>query len=261
MNPRTRFAEAGSAPTQAGRLAEAALCIAAVADPTVDVDAELQALAELASHCPDDLPGLRAHLFDREAFRGNTRRYRDPRNSYLNEVRRRRLGIPISLSVLAMEVGRRAGVPLVGISLPGHFLSRSAEDPNVFLDAFSGRLLTLSGVATLFNAIGGRLPLDERWLVPSTPPTILRRMLVNLRQIFGTRVDDKAALWALELDVSLPDPSEESRVAHAACLARLQCVNECVAAWLALAHDAEARNDRVSDRYHEQARSALASLQ
>jgi regulator of sirC expression with transglutaminase-like and TPR domain len=137
----------------------------------------------------------------------------------------------------------RAGVPLVGIGLPGHFLTRSSEDSSAYLDAFSGRLLTLEGVGLLFRTISGGSDLDPAWLVPAANPSILRRMLANLRTIFARRLDNSAMLWTLELDVSLPDPPEDTRHARAACLARQLRVRESVAAFEELAAEAAARGD------------------
>ena len=259
---RQRFAEAAAAPAAAGRLAEAALCMAAEGDASVDVDTELAALGALAAQCPDDLAGLREHLFDRLGFEGDTRRYYDPRNSYLHEVVRRRRGIPISLSVLAMEVGRLVGVPLVGIGLPSHFLARSAEDPSAYLDAFSGRLLSLDGVRGLFSSISGGLELDPDWLDPVDHPTILRRMLNNLRQVFARSLDDEAVLWTLDLDLLLIHPPPGLRLARAACLARLFRVDEAAVEFESLAVEAaDAGDDATAVMRLQQARGVRALLQ
>jgi hypothetical protein len=100
-------------------LDEAALLIAAHAEPGLDLDAELARLDELAAGVANPtLDGLRRHLFGELGFRGADHDYDDPRNSYLHVVVERRVGIPISLSVLLMEVGRRIGVPLAGCPCP-----------------------------------------------------------------------------------------------------------------------------------------------
>src|SRR5207245_8604754 len=168
----------------------------------------------LSLACPDHLPGLRTYLFDDLGFRGDTENYYDQRNSFLNEVMRRRRGIPISLSVLAMEVGRRRGVPLVGVGLPGHFLARSVEDPSAYLDAFSGQLLTGDGVDRLFAAVSGGATVEDAWLEPVPTVAILRRMLNNLRRIYDVRfIDDggRRLLTTVELDLLLPGANDDMR--------------------------------------------------
>ena len=258
---RDRFADAAGAPEADGRLAEAALCLAAEADPTVDVDAELAALAELADGCPPDLEGLRAHLFERHGFHGNTGRYADPRNSYLHLVRRRRTGIPISLAVVAMEVGRGAGVPLVGIGLPGHFVTRSADDPSAYLDAFHGRVMTVDGIRRLVMATVGA-DLEPGWLVPMGPPAILQRMLNNLRPLFQRHFDWPGMLWTADLELMLPNAGEESHALRAVTLTRLGRGHEAAEEWEVLASAARDRGD--DDRagtLARQARGARATLQ
>jgi len=92
---------------------------------------------EGAAVCPGgDVRGMCAALFGPEGFRGNRADYYDPANSLLDQVLARRTGIPITLSVLAMEVGRRVGAPLVGIGMPGHFLVPEAPDGSSFHDPF-----------------------------------------------------------------------------------------------------------------------------
>lgn len=121
-------------------LGSAALCIAEPEYPDLDIARYLQALDALAERVRPVLSGpavsgdpaqrglaVVRELVERIGFRGNTEAYDDPRNSFLNEVLDRRLGIPITLSVVAMEVARRLGVPLFGVSFPGHFLLRTAE--------------------------------------------------------------------------------------------------------------------------------------
>ncbi|MFO0573768.1 MAG: transglutaminase-like domain-containing protein [Polyangia bacterium] len=126
-------------------LGSAALCIAEPEYPDLDIARYLQALDTLAERVRPAVLGAAAgggqaagdpvqrglavvrELVERLGFRGNTEAYDDPRNSFLNEVLDRRLGIPITLSVVAMEVARRLGVPLYGVSFPGHFLLRTAE--------------------------------------------------------------------------------------------------------------------------------------
>ena len=103
-------------------LDEAALVIAAQANPELDVGGQLRRLDELAASLPEaGVASLCRGLFGELGLRGDTKHYDDPRNSYLDQVLNRRLGIPISLSVLLIEIGRRQGLVLEGVGMPGHF--------------------------------------------------------------------------------------------------------------------------------------------
>ncbi|HEV7536715.1 MAG TPA: transglutaminase-like domain-containing protein, partial [Acidimicrobiia bacterium] len=152
-----RFADLVARPDDEIPLDEATLLIAAQARPDLDIGAEQGRLDELAGGCGEaTLDGLTRHLFTELGFTGNAERYRDPDNSYLDQVMRRRVGIPISLSVLTMEVGRRLGVAIDGVGMPGHFLVRHRADPVIFLDPFGGgRRLDAAGCRAIFASLGG----------------------------------------------------------------------------------------------------------
>src|SRR5829696_7811715 len=152
-----RFLALFSRPDASLPLDEVALCIAAHADPDVDIAANLARLDDLAEKCPaPTLDALVTHLFRTEGFAGNRADYYDPRNSFLHEVLDRRLGIPITLSIVVLEVGRRLGVPLSGVGLPGHFLVRDKVDDRVFIDPFhGGRLLDESACRRLHATLAG----------------------------------------------------------------------------------------------------------
>ena len=122
-NPRERFVAAVNLPAAEVPLDVAALCIAAHAHPGLDIDAWCARLDELGRAMSGaDFDELRAHLFEREGFAGNLDHYDDPENSFLDSVIERRLGIPITLSVLMIAVGRRLGIDVQGVGMPGHFL-------------------------------------------------------------------------------------------------------------------------------------------
>jgi len=203
-------------------LDQAALLIAAHARPDLDLAHELGRLDALAEGCfAPTLDALVTYLFVDLGFAGNRRDYYDARNSYLDQVVTRRLGIPISLGVLTMVVGRRLGVPLVGVGMPGHFLLRDQVDPEVFVDPFGGgRLLDRHGCERAFHAVHGPdAPFDEAFMAPVGTISILTRMLANLRNIYAARADRAGVVAVLELRNRLPGASAEDRGELAAALA------------------------------------------
>lgn len=205
-------------------LAEACLTIAADAYPGLDVDHYLGEIERMAArlrgrlpHAPDaeaKVIALNQFLFDDLGFRGNAEDYYDPRNSYLNEVIERRCGIPISLSILYMEIGRKIGLPLEGVSFPGHFLVRfGLRGSTLILDPFSGgapmseqvlrtllkRVLAGSARAGLRSAAdaAAELPLDQ-FLQPAGHRQILVRLLRNLKGIYRERNEPEQQLRILD---------------------------------------------------------------
>lgn len=184
-------------------LDQAALALAAGADPDLDVERWLAELDRLATGVRD-LPGLLHRLFEREGFTGNRDNYYDPRNSLLPHVLTRRLGIPITLAVVTMEVGRRAGVPIEGIGMPGHFLVRPVGG-DTLLDVFDGGTeLTPEACEARFRELGGTGPFGPH-LLPVTPTTaILTRMLENLRAVFRMLRRPAASEWVLRMRLHLP---------------------------------------------------------
>src|SRR5581483_2102597 len=149
-------------------LAEAALLMAADEYPSLDVSTYLQRLDELAAGVRGRLPA--DATFEEQGFTGNTDDYYDPRNSFLNEVLDRKLGIPITLSILYIEIGRRIGLTFQGISFPGHFLVKSETDVgDIVLDPFSG------GVALSEKDLVQRL--RERFGEENAPPAPLAPLL------------------------------------------------------------------------------------
>lgn len=248
--PTERFTEVVQRPDDAVPLDEAALLVAAHAYPDLDVATQLARIDGLAAGCPaPTVEGLRRHLFEDFGLDGNTRRYGDPRNSFLNDLLTRRLGIPISLSVLTMEVGRRLGLTLSGVGMPGHFLVRS-EDDGCLLDPFNGgRLVMPEECAELYRALHGpRAPFGPHLLAPVGPRAILVRLLANLRQIYLAAGDARSAGWVYELRAAVPagSPADAADVARA--LASIGRFTEAAATLDALAEtvpDAGAREARA----------------
>lgn len=217
--PRERFAEIAQLPDDRIRLAEAALWIAAEEQPGLDPEPWLARLDSMGERLRPRLEGVRdpldrverlsGFLSDEVGLRGNAEDYYDPRNSYLNEVLDRRLGIPITLALIYIEVGRRAGVPLDGVGFPGHFLLRHSLHTQLVLDPFDrGRLLTMDDCKEMLERLSnGSLAFDPRLLRPSTPRQILVRILNNLRGVYLHRGEQLRVIGVLDR-VLLLDPDD-----------------------------------------------------
>jgi len=202
-----RFAEltAVSAPTVA--LDEACLVIAAAVEPGVDIGHELSRLDDLARRVPAaTVPDVVHQLFRVEGFDGDRDNYYDPANSLLPQVLDRRRGIPITLSVVAIEVGRRMGVELAGVGLPGHFLLTDPNDEDTFVDAFSGGVvLDRAACRRLFEHLHGPgAPFVGSYLDPVDARTILTRVLANLAHIYRSRRSRGALVEVLRLRAAMP---------------------------------------------------------
>lgn len=206
-------------------LADAALLVACGEYPALNLAAYLSRLdrmaetyrARVGSGASSSLAAsiLRRFLFEEEGFAGNTAEYEDPRNSYLNEVLDRRTGIPITLSVVAMEVAQRAGVPAEGVGLPGHFIARIGRLPDATLiDPFHGGVeLTVEDCqARLDRIFAGQVRLEPEMLVAWSPRRMLSRILRNLKHLYVKALDAERALATVDLLVSVePDDPEELR--------------------------------------------------
>ena len=227
-----------SQPDAAIDLAEGALLIARTAYPELDVPVQLARLEQLGATLAGRLdPGLAApervvtlnrYLFDELGFRPNVDDYYDPRNSFLNDVLERRLGIPITLSVVYMAIGRRVGLPLQGVSFPGHFLVRCPlEQGLLVLDPFLGGMsLTLKDLQQrLREARGSEVPPGAiaGQLAPARHRDILARMLRNLKSIYLSREEHLRALPLMDwLVLVAPDQPVELRDRGMAWL-KLEC--------------------------------------
>ncbi|MBV9660271.1 MAG: transglutaminase family protein [Acidimicrobiales bacterium] len=219
-----RWAELMRLPEARVPLDEAALLISARANPALDVYEQLARLDELAGRVnAPDTSELCQLLFGRLGLRGNRDRYDDPDNSYLDQVLDRRLGIPISLSVVLIEVGRRCGVELQAVGMPGHFLVRDPAAPGQLIDAFdAGRRLDHGGCEQLLQAVtAGAGRLTPEMLATTGTWAILTRMLANLDRSFERRGDHKALAWVTDMRVPIPDAPVGDRVHLATRLAGL----------------------------------------
>jgi regulator of sirC expression with transglutaminase-like and TPR domain len=199
-------------------VARAALLIAAEEYPELDPQRYLDRLEDLAAALrgrieSEDAPerrlaALNALLFGEEGFRGNAGNYYDPRNSYLNQVLDRRLGIPITLSLVYIEVGRRAGLPLSGVGFPAHFLVAYEGEPRLLVDPFNcGPLLGVADCEQmLLDTFGNSVRLESHHLAASSGRQILVRLIANLKLAYQRAGDLRRALRASE-QLSLVQPS------------------------------------------------------
>lgn len=206
-------------------IVEAALLIAAEEYPELDVEREARRIRLIAaegarrafnlSNPFARLDVLRAFLHDELGFGGNENEYNDPRNSYLNEVLDRRLGNPLSLSIIFIEVARAAGFEARGVGLPGHFVARvSLDGRTLLIDPYNGcHVISEDDCRQLVSRTTGRSSLFRRNLLKGTDErAMLTRMLLNLKYIHVKNEDYPRALAAVErLLLVSPDDSTEIR--------------------------------------------------
>jgi regulator of sirC expression with transglutaminase-like and TPR domain len=204
MDPVTQFTELAGDPDPP--LDRAALAMAAGATPHQDTERWLAELDRLADGVTS-LDELVQRLFVEEGFAGNGGDYYDPRNSLLPHVLHRRLGIPITLAVVTIEVGRRAGVPLEGVGMPGHFLVRP-RGTDVHIDVFAGGVrLDPAECEARFRAASGagpEVPFGPHLMTATPTPAILVRMLENLRGVYRSQRRAADLEWVLQMRLALP---------------------------------------------------------
>ncbi len=193
--------------------------------PTLDLEHYVDRVERLALSAREAIPdegemseravALSRYLFQDLGFRGNRDDFADPRNSFLNEVLDRQLGLPISLTVLYVEVARRMEIPAAGVGLPGHFIARVGSDSDlVLLDPFnSGRTLKRDDCIQLVRRTTRyKGPFQQAWLAPVGPHNILARMLNNLKFVYVGREAWEEAIAALDrLRLVQPDRGEHLR--------------------------------------------------
>lgn len=194
------------------------LDVAAVNDSVETWCASLRENLRELAHPVQAIHALNRFVFDEQGFAGNNDDYYDPRNSYLNDVITRKLGNPISLAIVQLELARRLGLPMQGVSFPGHFLLRfPVDDGLLILDPYHrGRSLDINELKTRASshAPGRRIGDDQlgRMLEPAPNRVILMRMLRNLKQLYIEREDFERALRCADRLVLLDDrDSDELR--------------------------------------------------
>jgi regulator of sirC expression with transglutaminase-like and TPR domain len=208
---RRRFTEFAAGEITNQNLAEGALLIALEDYPRLDVAGYLDELDELAARverrCTPGEPGifrlghLHAEMFDTDAYQGDTSGYYDPRNAYLNEVIERKLGIPITLSIIFLHVASKIGLNAAGVGLPGHYIVKVQFELNeVYVDPFhSGQTLTIPEIRALLQSMtGGSTPLSSEHLRAWTGRETLHRVLANLVSMWSRAGDTRRAHSARE---------------------------------------------------------------
>jgi regulator of sirC expression with transglutaminase-like and TPR domain len=255
---RGRFAAEVSRPDRELQLARATLLAGKEEEPRAcDVGHCLARLDEMGEAARarvvrgDESPveALNSYLFDEQGFTGNVADYYDPRNSMLHRVLERRLGIPITLSVVYMEVGRRAGLRVEGVGLPGHFIVRAYEsddasddDEGTLVDPFNRKVTDFEECRQRIDGIyEGMMSLNEGHLRAAGVRTILARILGNLKAVYVQAQLFRRALAAVERILLVTPHDLEERRDRGMLLAQLNRMNEAIAdtqTYLNLSHDA-----------------------
>jgi regulator of sirC expression with transglutaminase-like and TPR domain len=267
---RRRFAE--EARSERPDLSALCLLVGAAADGALDeagMDAAQMELDRLAGQLPFRPGGPMAwatalhHLLGvRDGFRGSPADYQRLESSLLHEVLRRRRGLPILLSVVWMEVARRAGAPVYGVALPGHFVvGFGPQERQVLVDPFDGGRVLSGGDADLLVAGATGAPLDPSMLVPAEPLEVVSRVLNNIRAWAAARPErSDVALWAVELALLLPSHSARLRYERAQLLVQRGDFLTGAAELDSYAEVVAAVDAPAAERVRGQARAARALL-
>jgi regulator of sirC expression with transglutaminase-like and TPR domain len=238
-DPYREFRQAVERPEETIDLGRAALTIALAAYPDLDISSYLRRIDELAGAVGQrcgagadrfrSIAALNYVLFNEQGFRGNRDAYYDAENSFLNRVIERKTGIPITLSVLYMEVAQRIGLNFNGVGFPGHFLVKTAIDDNeIVIDPFNaGEIKSPKDLDQMLRELyGGKVGLRAEFLAPVTKKQMLLRMLGNLKAIYGRGEELIKMLAVLDRLIILdPDAAEEVRD-RGAVYFRLECYGQ-----------------------------------
>jgi regulator of sirC expression with transglutaminase-like and TPR domain len=250
----SRFSEITSGDDNDMNLAEAALLIASDQYPGLEITkylgkidaiaARVSALKPSNENVRDALAAINSVLFDEFQFAGNLKDYYDPRNSYLNEVIDRRLGIPITLSVIYIEVGSRIGLKLKGVPMPFHFLVKhSGAAGEIFIDPFrDGRLMDAADCAERLSQLSdGKVSMVPEYLLEAKNKEILVRMLRNIVNCYRRCSDYGRALGSIDKILTINPrsaPEIRDRGLVLAAMGRMKGALECLERYLATAPDA-----------------------
>lgn len=238
-----RFRALASRPESLAGLAEGALVLAAEARSEVDIDAALRRVEELVARGRSQVEAapsparavaaLNHWLFEVEGFRGNQEQYDDPRNSFLDQVLVRRRGLPITLSILYVEIARQLGLEAYGIGFPGHFLAKVVglgdASPELIVDPFFGRVLSLEECMDRLRAAAGEpVPFDPHWVQPATAREIWVRMLNNLKLLYLRQGDGLSALGCFDRILILEPSAPHELRDRGLLLERLDCLHAAI---------------------------------
>jgi regulator of sirC expression with transglutaminase-like and TPR domain len=234
VSPRSLLAAEVARPETELNLARAALLVAQEEYPQLSIELYLSRLEQLAEEVKDRLADetaplvvldeLHDTLYVRQGFRGNDNAYYDPRNSFLNDVLDRRLGIPLTLGILFLEVGWRLGLPLQGVNFPGHFLVRYRGDAlDLLLDPFDGGRARFEDESQelLDRLYGGAVKLRKSFLRRATRRDMLIRLLSNLKGVYVNTGDHARALGVVERLLILTPLSPAENRSRGVLLARM----------------------------------------
>ena len=221
-------------------LARAALLVAAEEDGSCDVEASLDALARMGREARERVGGeryapvvaLNRYVFEELGFTGNREHYYDPRNSLLNRVVERRTGIPITLSIVYMELGRLAGLEVEGVGMPGHFIvrARGAEGAPVLVDPFNREIVDEDDCQHRLDEVyGGQVPLTTEHLRGVSKREILIRLLTNLKSVYAQGQLHRRALATVERILLLAPHALSERRDRGLLLAQLERLPEAAA--------------------------------
>lgn len=238
---RRRFAAEVSKRDEAIDLGRAALLVGAEEEPSrCDVERCMESLERMGREARErvsfsvgsPVEALNNYLFEEQGFGGNTDDYYDPRNSMLHRVLERRKGIPITLSVVYMEVGRRAGLRVEGVGMPGHFIVRAStsDGASALVDPFNASTVELEDCQERLDAIyGGQVVLSEEHLRPVGSRAIITRILGNLKAVYVQADLYRRALAAVERILLAAPHSREERRDRGMLLAQLDRLPEALA--------------------------------
>lgn len=220
---RQQFSEICSQPDRRIDIVEGALLVASESYPGLSIEAyrrKLNEMAHAAKACinldmspREQVVRLNRFIFHDLGFQGNAENYYDPRNSFLNEVIDRRRGIPITLSIVYIEIARLVGMHVDGVSFPGHFLVKHPGYPEIIVDAYHGEILSQAQCEDKLKVIfGASVEWDPDFLSAASRREILIRLLTNLKHIHLQGSDHDAALECSERLLMLePDSVSELR--------------------------------------------------